>query len=209
MLEITTAWLEQYLSALVLLNLMLGQPAATTPLRKPVQESIARTLNEIARGLYRPDRHFAQGRARPPLAQERRELVAAENYTVILLNASTAESDFASVQTGGVLFEDPAWAVFAAEGSAQGRMLGVPLAADDAELSARLPHLETAIREKKYAPEKFFAPVTGFVNPPVASFSLVQVTGSQLTALRKQGIQSFGKPSPKFYVLFAPAAGNP
>jgi hypothetical protein len=209
MLEIPVSWIEQYVSALVLLNLMLGQPKATVPLQPAAPESIVRTLNEIARGLYRPSRHFGEGTAAPPLRVERKELVATGSYTVIVLNATTPQSDFVSVENGGILFEDPAWAVFAAEGLAQGRMLAVPIAASEAELGARLPRLETLVRASKYAPEEFFAPVTGFANPPVPSFSLMQVTGAQLTALRGRGIQSFGKPGPKFYMLFTPAAKRP
>ena len=208
MLEVTTGWLEQYVSALVLLNLMLGQTTATTPIQKPSPESIVRTLNEIAHGLYRPSRHFTNGGPRLSFHLERKELVATESYTVIVLNATTPESEFVSVNTGGVIFEDPAWAVFAAEGVAQGKMFGVPIAGTDAELWSRLPQLEKAVQESKYTPSDFFSPITGFTNPSTPSFSLLQVSGAELTALRTRGIQSFGKPTPKFYVLFKPHAAH-
>ena len=208
-METPAGWMEQYVAALVLLNLMLGQPHATVPLQPPTPESVVRTLNEIARGLYLPSRHFSDGPAGHALRFEQKELVPTASYTVIVLNATTPQSDFVSVSNGGLLFEDPAWAVFAAEGLARERMLAVPMAASDVDLWRRLPLLEKAVQEARYAPGEFFTTVTGFAEPPVPSFSLLQVTGEQLSALRRRGIQSFGKPTPKFYVLFAPVATKP
>ena len=205
MLDVTNGWIEQYFSALVLLNVLLGQPAATTPLEKhPAPDSMVRTLNEIARGLYRPARYFSPGEARHHFAHEQRELVPTEQYTVVLLNASTSVTDFASVDTGGILFEDPAWAIFAAEGLSHQPGLAIPLATNHAELAKRLALLESAVKSKHYKAHDFFGPVTRFQNPPVASFSFLQITGAQLDALRKEGIATFGRPTPKMYVLFDP-----
>jgi hypothetical protein len=198
--------MDQYISALVLLNLMLGQSAATSPIHKLSPDAVVRTLNEIAHGVYSPSRHFHSGEPRHPFRMERQELVATEMYTVVVLNSTTHASDFVSVSTGGVIFEDPAWAVFAAEGIAQGRKLAVPLAAKDQDLWERRARIEEAVIASRYSTADFFGPITGFVDPPTPSFRLLQVTGAELAALRARGIQSFGKPAPKFYVLFQPPA---
>jgi hypothetical protein len=209
MLEITSGWMEQYISALVLLNILLSQPTATSPISRPTPESLVLALNEIAHGLYRPDQYFSGGGTRLSFLLQRNELVATKSYTVILLNATTPESDFASVNTGGVIFEDPAWAVFAAECIGQRKMLGVPTAKSDDELWNRLPRLEEAVSGNTYSPGNFFSPITGFVDSSGPSFQLMEINGTQLTALRTRGIQSFGKPTPKFYVLFRPPAVTP
>jgi hypothetical protein len=200
--------MQQYVSGLVLLNIMLSHPTANAPMRKPTTESVVVTLNEIAHGLYRPDQHFAQAGVRIPFRLERKELVPADRYVVIVLNATTPESDFASVAAGGVIFEDPAWAVFAAESIAQGRMRAVPLAANDKELWQRLPELERAVQQSTYSPENFFSPVTGFTSPSGPEFGLLEINGAQLLALRTRGIQSFGNPTPEFYELFKPPKLN-
>jgi hypothetical protein len=204
MFEITSTWMDQYVSALILLNILIGHATATAPIEKPAPESLALTLNEIAHNSYRPDQHFSVGGPRVPFRLKRKELVATDNYTVVVLNARTAEIDFVSVDSGGVIFEDPAWAVFAAECLAQKQMLGVPLARTETELWEQLPRLENSVMRSTYIPSHFFSPITGFIDPSGPSFSLLEVTGAQLTALRARGVQSFGKPKPKFYILFKP-----
>jgi hypothetical protein len=208
MFEITSGWMEQYVSALMLLNILLGQPTATSAMNRPTPESLVLTLNEIAQGRYRPAQYFTAGGARLSFPLHRNELVATKSYTVILLNATTPESDFASVNTGGVIFEDPAWAVFAAECIGHGQMLGVPTAQTDDELWKELPRIEKAVRHSTYSPSNFFSPITGFIDSPGPSFRLTEISGAQLTALRARGIQSFGNPTPKFYILFRPQAVN-
>lgn len=206
MFEITSAWMDQYVSALVLLNMLLGHATATAPIEKQTPESLVLTLNEIAHNSYRPNRHFGNGSLRVAFRLKRDELVATDKYTVILLNARTPESDFVSVDSGGVIFEDPAWAVFAAECIAQGRMLGVPLARSESELWEQLPRLEASVQRSNYLPNHYFAPITGFVGSSGPAFSLLEVDGAQLKALRARGIQSFGTPKPRFYILFKPPA---
>jgi len=204
MFEIASAWMDQYVSALVLLNFLLGHATATAPIEKPTPESLVLTLNEIANNSYRPGKHFSVGGPRTPFRLKRNELVATDKYPVIVLNARTAESDFVSVDSGGVIFEDPAWAVFAAECLSKKQMLGVPLARTEGELWDQLPRLESSVQKSTYAPSHFFSPITGFIGDSGPIFTLMEVDGAQLTALRARGVQSFGKPKPRFYILFKP-----
>ena len=199
-----SAWAEQYVSGMVLLNMLLGQASAVTPVRAPDQESLLQTLQEIARGAYRPERHFRAGRASavaftiepPPLA-------ASQTYHVLVLNASTKTTDFGSTETGGIAFENPVWAIFAAQAIAARSGLGVPAAGSNTELWARLSGLAAAVRGGTYSPTAFFGPVTGWLPPSAPpAFHVVEVTEAKLKALRERGIQSFGTPSPKLYELF-------
>jgi hypothetical protein len=204
-----SAWAEQYVSGMVLLNMLLGQATAVAPLRAPDQESLLQTLQEIARGTYRPERYFRAGRASPAvLTLEPPPLAASQTYHILVLNASTRTTDFGSTQSGGIAFENPVWAIFAAQAIAVRSGLGVPAAGSNTELWARLSDLAIAVRGGNYSPAAFFGPVTGWVPPSAPpAFHVVEVTEAKLKALRERGIQSFGTPSPKLYELFErPAA---
>lgn len=194
------SWVDQYVSSIVLLNALLGHPATAPASRPGTPESIIKTLQEIAHGRYKPEQG-SQGGAREFIL-EPPALTPSQHYMVIVLNASTATSDFVSVETGGIVFEDPAWAVLAAQGMAQVPRCGVPLASDNTELWRRLGSVQAAILSSKYSPRDFFGAVSGVV-PPASQpeFRLMQVTSEQMSALRTRGLQSFGKPL-RFYELF-------
>jgi hypothetical protein len=204
MLDMGPGWIEQYISALVLLNVLLGNPTYTEAIHPTTPDSLILTLNAIAHGRYQPNQFFSIGRPRVSFHLISEEVVATKTYTVIVLNARTAESDFVSVDTGGVIFEDPAWAVFAAQCIAKKQMLAVPKAVSNKELLTKLSDLEKAVQHANYVPSNFFAPITGFINSTDPQFTLLQIDGRQLAALRSEGIQSFGKDKPRFYVLFQP-----
>ncbi|MCU1234749.1 MAG: hypothetical protein JWP63_2716 [Candidatus Solibacter sp.] len=199
-----SGWVEQYLSSMVLLNFLLGHPTAGTALRAPDIESLPHILNEIAQGKYEPGRYFQSGGpARRSFVVRPPDLLPGEMYTVLVLNGSTPTSDFVSVETGGIIFEDPAWAVFAAHALTQQPKRGVPLALDTPDLWKRIAVLSTAIHDGKYSPSAFFGPVTGFIGASSApAFQLMEITGEKLAALRSRGMQSFGSPTPKFYMMF-------
>lgn len=204
-----SAWADQYVSGMVLLNMLLGQATAVTPLRAPDQESLLQTLQEIARGTYRPERYFRAGRASPAaLTLEPPALAASQTYNVLVLNASTRTTDSASTETGGIAFENPVWAIFAAQAIAARSGRGVPAAGSNPQLWARLSDLSAAVRGGKYSPDGFFGPISGWLPPSAPpAFHVVEVTEAKLKALRERGIQSFGTPSPKIYELFErPAA---
>lgn len=203
------AWVEQYVSGMVLLNILLGQANAVAPVQVPGQEALLQALQEIARGTYRPERHFGAGHPSPTaFTQQPPALVDTQTYYVVVLNASTRTGNFVSVETGGIVFENPVWAVFAAHAVSAQLGLGVPTASSNSELWSRLSDLATAVRGGKYSPASFFGPVTAWLPPSAPpTFRLMEVSATQLKALRERGVQSFGKPTPKFYEMFEhPAA---
>jgi hypothetical protein len=220
------AWVDQYVSSLVLLHALLGQPGTAPSSRPASPESIIKTLQEIALDRYKPgDQSLQPGGQRAALIVEPPPLAPSETYLVIVLNASTDIGDFASVENGGIVFEDPAWAVLAAHSIAQvprkdapfafdlpypWRRLGVPLATDNADLWHRLGGIRQAVDDGKFSMRDFFGAVTGFLPPPPRpelkltqqpEFRLMEVSSELLAALRAQGVQSFGRPI-RFYELF-------
>lgn len=203
------SWVDQYVSSIVLLNALLGHPTNAVS-RPTTPESMIKTLQEIAHGNYKPEQGSQRGvPGAGEFILEPPALTPSQVYLVIVLNASTATSDFVSVATGGIVFEDPAWAVFAAHGIAKIPRFGVPLASDYTDLWRKLGSIQAAIRSSKYSPREFFGSVSGFVPPSSQpEFRLMQVTSEQMSALRARGIQSFGTPL-RFYELFErPKSGH-
>ena len=139
----------------------------------------------------------------PPLLPE-------ADYLLIGLNAETARSRFASSTTGGVVFEDPLWALLAAHAVSlkiqpQG---AVPRARDANDLWKRVLQVAAAIEQGRYKPEDFFAPIEGWISPSqTPKFELLTVSTEQITALRARGVQSLkiSRP-PKFFELYQPLA---
>lgn len=202
------SWVDQYVSSIVLLNALLGHPATAPASRPATPESIILTLQKIARGQYKTDQaSVSGGLVTREWNFQAPALTPSKNYLVIVLNCSTATSDFVSVESGGIVFEDPAWAVLAAHAISQIPRLGAPLASGDADLWRRLESVQGAIRSNKYSAHDFLAPISGFLPPSSQpEFRLMEVTSEQLRALRARGLQSFGKPL-RFYELFQrPAA---
>lgn len=196
------SWLDQYVSGLVLINALLGN-AGSAPQRPATPESILETLQQIARGKYRPQPSSATaGGGGRGLELRAPDLNPSAEYLVLVLNAATETGNFVSVDTGGILFEDPAWALLAAHAVSLKPPLGVPIADSDADLRERLGKIQSAIRSGKYVPTDFFGATLGVVPPATEpEFRLMQITAGQLTAIRERGIQSFGKPL-RFYELF-------
>jgi hypothetical protein len=216
------AWVDQYVSSLVLLNALLGHPSNPPVPRPATPESMIQTLQQIAHGYYKPEQGSLSGGPGPlGLTLQPPALAPSQTYLAIVLNASTKTSDFASVETGGIIFEDPAWAVLAAHAIAQvprlgaalpfdkpdlWRKLGVPIASDNADLWRRLGRVQDAARTAKYSPLDFFGAISGFLSQASQpEFRLIQVTSEQMSGLRERGVQSFGKPM-RFYELFQRSA---
>ncbi len=146
------SWVDQYVSSMMLLHALMGHPANAQASRPTTPESIIRTLQQIAHGQYVPEQGPPNGSPdAPEFTLAPPALAPSQNYLVIVLNASTPTSDFASVDAGGVIFEDPAWAVFAAHAIAQAPRfeqdprVGVPLASDQASLWRGIGLIQQAI----------------------------------------------------------------
>lgn len=202
------AWSQQFLSGLQLWQSMRQGEIGLMP-REPLDSTrLLATLNAILVDWFDPALHFVGGgEPRLALVEQPPALAPDQPVRLLALNAFTAQAASVSVETGGICFEDPFWAIFAAQALAVGQPLALPLAADNVALWQGVARLATAIRQRTYEPEQFFAPIVGFY--PAASapgFTLLDIDPARLEALRARGMQSLLAP-PRFFELYrAPAA---
>lgn len=202
-------WADHYLSGMMLLHILLGHSPAITPKAPPTPETLLDALQDVAAGVYSPDKYFKPGPASwPPLVSAPPPLAPGGRYALVGLNASTTGGQFVSVRTGGVAFEDPLWAIFAAHAAAKKFRVGLPLARDNEDLWRRTVVVAEAVRQGNYKPGDFLAVTDGYIAPEDApKFTLLSVETVQIEALRARGLQSLKVPTPKFYELFQPPAG--
>ncbi len=202
-------WSDHYLSAMVLYHTLLGHDMPGKPRTEPTPEVLVQILNKVICGKYaRSDSdYFAAGPSAqftvlskpPPLAEGAR-------YALISLNATTARSEFISVRTGGIVFEDPVWAVLAAHALSRKLAVALPIAKTNDELWEKLSVVAKAVRERKYVPQDFLGATTAFVPPDTSpKFELIDVDADKVALLRSRGMQSLRvTATPKFFELFVP-----
>ena len=205
-------WAGQYVSAMSLMHRISNYETRIKPRQPPTADILVEMLNKIVGGQYVPANYFAEGGSLQPAVHTAPPQIAeGARYSLISLNAETTRSEFTSTQTGGIIFEDPVWAVLAAQALATKRLVGVPLAQDNDHLWKNVARAAADIEGRAYQPEHFLAPVVGFI-PPAASwrFDLVTVESEQLLALRKRGTQALRVAvPPRFFELFQPPATSP
>lgn len=202
-------WADHYLSGTMLLHVLLGYSPAITPKVPPTPETLCQVLQDVAAGVYVPDKYFKPGPATwPPFASAPPLLMPGRSFVLVGLNASTSRGQFVSVPAGGVAFEDPLWAILAAHAASKKFRVGLPLARDNEDLWRRTVVVAEAVRHGNYKPNDFLAVTEGYIAPEDApKFTLLLVETVQIEALRARGLQSLKVPTPKFYELFQPPAG--
>ena len=197
-------WVKQFISGMRLLHCLQQQQEVPIVPQTPINPSVVvEILQEVIAGSYQSDKYFIVGeKSSLELIFQPPKIVPSRIYNLLSLNTETARSRLVSVDTGGVAFEDPFRAIFAAQAIAQKLELALPLAKDNMDLWKKNQDLEIAIRQKKYKAESFFGSIDGF--SPLGSFpqfSLITIESDQLESLRKRGMQSFMRP-PRFFELF-------
>jgi hypothetical protein len=210
MLTLGEHWVDHYLAGVVLLHILLGQDPPGAPKSPPTPAVLVQLLQDVTSGKYDPAKYFGKGPL-PPLAvaQEPPVVDAQGTYEVVTLNAVTARNTKVSVTSGGVLFEEPVWAILAAYAVSpyhHGLRVALPMAPNTAALWVNIEKISGAIRTGEYKPEHFFGPIDGFI-PPAGqpSFELASVPGAKLLELRARGFQTMpiaGRP--KYFELFLP-----
>jgi hypothetical protein len=200
-------WQDQFLAGVTLLHKLLHLEPPVRPRDAPKQETLVNLLEQVALGSYNPSKYFQTGGSpRSSLVVQPPKLVGMTTYLAIGLNGLTPRGQFASTATGGILFEEPVWAIVAAHSLSQKikPALAVPLANDNDELWNRLSLLADAVSHDAYKPSDYLAKIDGFVPPAERpKFELLMVESDQLSALRTRGVQamSVGSP-PRFFELF-------
>ena len=174
---------------------------------------MVRNLQAIASGCFRISDDFHVGQ--PPkrvLVSKPPPLLPETSYLMIGLNAETQRSRFTSSPIGGVVFEDPIWALLAAHAVSRKDQpcVAIPTARDATDLWNRVLAVADAFEERCYQPEDFFGPIEGWIPPSTTPrFELLTVHSEQIVALRTRGIQALtiSRP-PKVFELYQPQIGT-
>jgi hypothetical protein len=203
-------WLDHYLAGITWIQSLMGRAEARTePRSDPTPVGLVRVLQALAGGRLRTTDEFPLGKSsQPTLVSTPPPLLPEADYLLIGLNAQTARSRFASLSTGGVVFEDPLWALLVAHAiSRHDRSpVAVPKARSSEDLWERVFLVARAIEECRYQPEDFFGPIEGWLPPSnMPKFELLTVGSDQIAALRARGIQALkiSRP-PKLFELYQP-----
>lgn len=209
MLTLGERWRDYYVAGMTLLHILLSHDVAVAPKGEPTPDTLLQVLRDVAGGRYQPDNYVSVnpgGAPRFALLPQPPALVPGTEYLLIGLNALTARGQFVSVRTGGIVFEEPIWAMLAAHAvsTTSNPRLALPKAKDHEQLWKNLALVVNAVRQGTYRPQDFFAPVVGFVPPAVApEFTLLSVAADQLLSLRIRGAQALKVTTPpRFFELF-------
>ncbi|MGH9632163.1 MAG: hypothetical protein ACRD7E_27985 [Bryobacteraceae bacterium] len=185
-------WIDQYMSGIILLHTLLGHEVAVAPKIQPTPKAFVQMLGEIAAGAYDPAKYFkGASPQRPALILEPPSLPEEGQFAAIALNAATETGDFVSVPAGGIVFEDPIWAILAAHAASRKASVALPRAQSNEELWRRVGAAARAVMERKYEPGDFLGPIQGFL--PAGSdprFSVLTVDAAELATLRERGLRS-------------------
>lgn len=199
-------WQDHYLIAITMVHLLRHHDVAVVPKEQPTLEQLTTILRDIATNRYQPSVYFKPGpKPQLSLISKAPELSSGKNYTLIGLNALTARGEFVSVANGGVVFEDPFWAILGAHavGSSTSPTVGIPRAKDNNDLWRRTLVVKE-VQPSSYQPQSFFGPIKGLIPPATSpNFELLSVDYDQIAALRSRGMQSLRvSDSLRFFELF-------
>lgn len=200
-------WRDHYIVGITLLHMLLGYDTSVSPKGDPTPETLLRLLRDVAMGSYQPAKYVNPGGTpRFPLVLLPPSITPDAEYLLISLNALTTRGRFVSARTGGIVFEDPVWAILAAHAvsNTSNPRLALPKAKDNEELWKNISLAVNAVRQGTYRPQDFFGPIEGVVPPATApEFALLTVAADQLMRLRARGAQALKVTvPPTFFELF-------
>jgi len=209
MVELATTlgphWVQQYLCGIIFFHSLSGYDLNIAPKTEPTPETLVLVLQDIVEGKYEPSKYFkSSNAAQICFVSEVPTLLADNLFVLVHLNVSTARSQFISVPDGGILYEDPIWAILAAHAISMKSSAALPIAKGNQELWKNLSVLKKAIMEKTYKPQEFFGSVKEFIpSDSSAKFELLVVESDKIQALRDRGTQSLmAKDGLRFFELF-------
>ena len=188
------SWRAHYQVGMGCVHKLLGQERTFLPLQDITPDILLQNLNELATGRYRPAKSCAdEFDCLPARSTVPPEVDPDRNYQLIGLNALTKRGRFVSVPAGGVVFEDPLWALLAAHALGCAHLqVAIPKANDNEDLWRKTDALVEAIATDNYQASAFFAAILGYLHPSNAPrFELLTIRGNNLIALRTRGSQSF------------------
>ena len=157
--------------------------------KKPITSSVVvNILNDIANNAYHKDNYFLK---------EEYQLLKHSNKdkdVIFRLNAVTELSETISVNLGGIVYDEPYFAVAAALNLGKNK-LAMPVAKNYETYKVLASKTELGLQKKNFKPD-FFTKVERFFNPKTyepanAVFDIVNLEFSSLTKLQNKGSASF------------------
>jgi hypothetical protein len=181
-------WRTAVEGLLAALDVALGRKPAASGAKNLSDNDVLAICSEMSRRTYRPGA-WVSPQATASWKLSLPQLQSKETYTVISLDAADPLSQHYSMRSGGILFEDPFYAVLACYNVGyRRRPLILPQVADWQEAWARREHIVQTIAANKYDPEQWFIEcLPGSAGQDLRPASL-SLTGEVLGQLRESGL---------------------
>jgi hypothetical protein len=195
-------WRDSVTVLLQAINAAMDEPKFSKPIRRLEDRDLPQLVEELASGTYNPGAWFLKEKFEVSIGQREPIVLPGVEYYFLHMPVSDPLSKLYSMRSGGILFEDPFYALLAAYNSARTRtLLMLPMVGDSQEAWSRRPELVRALSQKEYQPERFFVECISLAGPLQAD--LLVLKGSVLDGLRKEGFADIaGKQGLAKYALY-------
>lgn len=200
---IDPSWQEVLISLLIAINGTLGSADKIVVLRPLSQPDVAVIAEALEQRRYRPKQWFGVAGATPPS----RRLIASgapvtqsgQHYSVVHFGAEPSERTEISGRSGGLLYEDPFYAVLAAFNSGNGSLAMEVKASSREQAWARRQEIVDAIRMGTYRADRYFTERGPLLSDrPYGDWSSSYLSGDDLDRLVFNGradVSFEGRPS--------------
>lgn len=213
---IEPGWQDSLVALLVAINGLTGAPERTALLRPLVESDVAVLAQAMEQRSYRPEQWFGAGAAgRPRVAPDMPPVKAELTYALVALAAEPSGRKTISSRAGGLLYEDPFYAVLAGfnigTGLTDGYGWSIEVSPRNREQAwARRQGIVDALRQGSYSGKAYFA-FSGPMQPGRTEVMRWRVDGASGAALSSlfligRGSIRFQGETPQLYALYRFAA---
>jgi hypothetical protein len=184
-------WHESLIALLVVINGLYGAPDKTQLNRKLSPEDVTVIARSLEQRAYRPEEWFAiggQGASRA-VSPATPPIIANTRYDMVCLGLEPAGLEHISKRSGGLLYEDPFYAVLAAYNLGQKKIHRVEVKVPSREQAwSQRSQILSELRQNTYRAENYFviagARVVGLDTP---LWRIAAISGQDLSRLDISG----------------------
>lgn len=185
---IDPAWQEGLIALLLAINGTFGAADLTAVLHAFSPRDVVVISQSLERRNYRPAQWFGVAAAislvRPPLESAAPVLRLAQRYTVVRFDAEPSDRTQVSSRSGGLLFEDPFYAVLAAFNAGAASLAIEVKASSRDQAWARRQSIIDAIRLGQYRADRYFAERGPLLSGTLTgNWSVAEISGTDLDRL--------------------------
>lgn len=189
---IEPSWQSSVIALLTVINATVGAPDSTTPLRPLDTGAIVAIGEALRNGTYQPADWFgvqSAGPLAPAIATLAPPIGPAEKYAVIVAASSLSGMEMISRRSGGILYEDPFYALLASFNFGRfGMPWAEPLVLNRDIAWQRRPQILAELARGDYRPEHYFHLAGRLMEEPGAPYlSAHSTTGGELLHLQHNG----------------------